>query len=192
MTRQEYIAEIKRALRSLPESEVTDICGDFEEHFAIGLSAGKTEHEIAAELGDPATVAQTYLYEDGAETVHVAKSSQTTGGVKTATTEKDLTGPRLFVILFNIFIAIWIGFTIFGTILSFWGVSVALFIGGISSYVGMAAASGDMDAFLVLLGSSLVAFAMVSVIINYFITKWTVIGTKAYIAWNKKIYNEGF
>jgi uncharacterized membrane protein len=193
MTRQEYIAALKRALRSIPESEVTDICGDFEEHFAIGLASGKTEHEISAELGDPSTVAQTYLFDDVDETSRVGSNMKTTTQTQTQkTTEKDMTGPRLFVILFNIFVAVWIGFTIVSMILSFWGISIALLIGGITSFAGMIAASGDMDAFLALLGISLIAFAIVSSIINYFICKWTVIGTKAYIAWNKKIYNEGF
>ena len=192
MTREEYLAELKRALHILPESEVTDICGDFEEHFAIGLSQGKTEHEISAELGDPESVARTYLNQDGDEVIQPGKAASATGSTQTAVPEKDLTGPRLFVILFNIFVMIWVGFTVIGMILSFWGISVGLLVGGIASFVGMIAATGEWDAVLALTGVALIAFAVVSGIINFFICKWTMIGCKAYVKWNKKIYNEGF
>ena len=68
MTKEDYISNLRRALHTLPEADIADISQDFEEHFAIGLSQGKTEHEISAELGDPALVAATY-FDEGLEDI---------------------------------------------------------------------------------------------------------------------------
>lgn len=60
MNREKYLKQLKFALEGLPEDEVQDILYDYEEHFAIGLSKGKSEEEISMELGDPGEVANNY------------------------------------------------------------------------------------------------------------------------------------
>ena len=75
MTRQEYLSAIRKELSSLSESEVNDIVRDFDEHFEVGLSQGKTEHEISAELGDPVSVARTY-FDDLEDVGHTMKESE--------------------------------------------------------------------------------------------------------------------
>ncbi len=226
MTREEYLATLRRALHTLPETDISDIARDFEEHFSIGLSQGKTEHEISAELGDPLSVAGTYFDEDLEDIGHTMKESaahtaaaaaaaaaavnrpavmpaasgaQGNPGNASATPSspapaqvKDLTGPRLFVILFNLLVAWWIAITIYSTLLSFWCVSISLLIGGIGAFISIAAVTGEWIPILVLSGLAGVLLAAASGILNYFVTKWSIIGTKAYVNWNKKIYNEGF
>ena len=223
MTRQEYISALKNALRALPEPDITDIAQDFEEHFEIGLSQGKTEHEIAAELGDPTVVAGTYFEESLEDIGHTMKESEahtaaaaaaassankasiassgasgaygTTGSAGTAqagTPAKDVSGARLFVILLNIFVTWWAALTIYCTLLSFWCVSLSLMAGGVAAFAGLAAASGQWTAILILSGIAGVTMAVATGILNYFLTKWTIIGSKVYINWNKKLYNEGF
>lgn len=140
MNREEYLARLRKALSSLPASEVTDICGDFEEHFAIGLSQDKTEHEISAELGDPERVAGSYLGDAG-EAVSTedavraaANCAGNHGGASSANAaeqEKDLTGPRLFVILFNVLVMIWVAFAWLTTLFSLWCVTLAFLAVGI-------------------------------------------------------------
>ncbi len=60
MNRREFIEALKRELGNLPQSEIEDILYDYEEHFEVGLSKGKTEEEIAQELGSPRTIAKSY------------------------------------------------------------------------------------------------------------------------------------
>ena len=60
MTRDEFITILKEELKNLPSAEVEDILYDYEEHFEVGLSKGKTEEEIAKELGNPKTIAKSY------------------------------------------------------------------------------------------------------------------------------------
>ncbi|ABW17651.1 DUF4097 family beta strand repeat-containing protein [Alkaliphilus oremlandii] len=69
MNREEYLKQLKAALKSLPEDELQDILYDYEEHFDIGLSKGKSEKEISAELGDPKEIAKNHTIAPGADPV---------------------------------------------------------------------------------------------------------------------------
>lgn len=200
MNREEYIAELKKQLRVLSESEVSDICGDFEEHFSIGLSQGKTEHEISAELGDPKTVADTYLSDNMEAASGYTATAQNNEAISRkidqtqnagAKTPDDLSGARLFVVLFNLLFMVWVAFSIYGTLIGFWAATLGL----VAAAIGILAAIAVVPfvaAGLVVAAIAVLCFAVCSAVINFFLTKWTVIGTKTYINWNKKLYNEGF
>ena len=60
MNKQEYMAELNRMLGRLPREEREDILADYRDHFAAGLEAGKTEEEIARDLGNPETLARNF------------------------------------------------------------------------------------------------------------------------------------
>ena len=216
MTRQEYLSAIRKVLSSLTESEVNDIVRDFDEHFEVGLSQGKTEHEISAELGDPVSVARTYFddLEDVGHTMKESEEAAVNGSaasagqaaavidptgtapagnvVHVAPVKKDVSGARLFVVLFNVLLTWWVFLTIVGVLIGFWAISVALLAGGIAAFIGIVAAAGGWIAVLVLLGISGTTLGIGTGIINFFLTKWFVIGCKAYVNWNIKLYNEGF
>jgi uncharacterized membrane protein len=220
MTRDEYISTLKNALASMPEADISDIARDFEEHFDVGLSQGKTEHEISAELGDPTTVAQTYFEpglqdightmeenkahgsgtgntssagnDSGASTASVSTCTSGAPGASTAAAEKDLTGARLFVILFNILVMWWVVITVFSVLLSFWGISISLLVAAIAAFAAIPAVTGGWISVLVLAGIGGILLAAATGILNFFLSKWTVIGCRAYVNWNKKLYKEGF
>lgn len=59
MTKKEFMQRLKQLL---PEKDKRDILLDYEEHFLSGLTEGKTEEEIVAELGTPEEVAREYGY----------------------------------------------------------------------------------------------------------------------------------
>ena len=69
MTKQEYLKELRKNLRGFSQEEIDDILYDYEEHFSIGLSSGKTEEEIAEELGDPKDIAEQYKKAKGNPTI---------------------------------------------------------------------------------------------------------------------------
>ena len=56
----EFLQSLDLALKRLQPAEREDILSDYREHFEIGLSKGKTEKQIAAELGDPKSIAKLY------------------------------------------------------------------------------------------------------------------------------------
>lgn len=61
MTKTEFLQTLERALHKLNEHERKEILYDFEEHFAAGLAEGKTEIDIAKDLGDPKAIAKEIL-----------------------------------------------------------------------------------------------------------------------------------
>jgi len=70
LNKKEYLAKLRMYLQGLAISELEDIISDYEEHFNIGISKGKSEEEISRELGDPKEVANSYMnnLEDSYET----------------------------------------------------------------------------------------------------------------------------
>ena len=64
MNKLEYLRTMENALQNdLPQQEVDEIMRDYAEYFAEGASQGKTDDEIAANLGDPVEVAQQVVAE---------------------------------------------------------------------------------------------------------------------------------
>ena len=110
MTKKEYMRKLKRLL---PGKEQKDILLDYEEHFLTGLSEGKTEEEIASELGSPEEVAKEY------------------GSFP----QKPSTGNIIFgiigIILFDIFIAISVLASLFSIWISLWAVVLSLLVGSV-------------------------------------------------------------
>ena len=65
MNRSEYIAQLTAALRGkLAFDVIEDIVRDYQEFFDEGVRQGKSEEQVAAELGNPRDVAQQILSEE--------------------------------------------------------------------------------------------------------------------------------
>jgi uncharacterized membrane protein len=58
MNKQEFIETLRHYLAPLPEDERNELLRDYEAHFEYGQQSGKTEAEIARELGDPLALAR--------------------------------------------------------------------------------------------------------------------------------------
>jgi uncharacterized membrane protein len=58
MTREAFMARLREGLRGMPPQAVADIVADYEQHFADGEAAGRSEAEVAAALGDPDRLAR--------------------------------------------------------------------------------------------------------------------------------------
>ena len=76
--------------------------------------------------------------------------------------------------------------------ISMWCVTLAFLAAGIGLLIGLFAVSGIGISLLLLFGIGSLLLAVGTGILNFFLTKWSVIGTKAYIKWNSKVYNKGF
>lgn len=60
MKKDDYLRELRRSLQGTAEEEKSEIVSDYEEHFRVGLSRGKSEEEIARSLGSPRTIGRSY------------------------------------------------------------------------------------------------------------------------------------
>lgn len=129
MNRDLFLNQLRHNLYGLSEEEINDIIQDYEEHFQIGLSKGKSEEEISMELGNPRDIAKNYIN-------------------STATNHKDETiypntnkNGRKFIllallILFNLIIVLGPYLGIVGILLGIFGLGIGLFFAGIGILFG--------------------------------------------------------
>ncbi len=61
MTENQFLQELETALKRLPKEEQNDILQDIREYFANGKADGKTDSEIADELGSPQEIADELI-----------------------------------------------------------------------------------------------------------------------------------
>jgi uncharacterized membrane protein len=65
MTRQAFMARLLEGLRGMPPLAQADIVADYNNHFAEGAAAGRSEADVAASLGDPGRLARELRAEAG-------------------------------------------------------------------------------------------------------------------------------
>ncbi|MDZ5255118.1 DUF4097 family beta strand repeat-containing protein [Clostridium sp. LIBA-8841] len=134
MTKQEYLNELRRNLRGFSQEEIDDILYDYEEHFSIGLSSGKTEEEIAEDLGDPKDIAEQYKKAKGNPTIeetaryYKEKAKEKTRAFSKSISESSNKTDKLMKIVLFIVLAIILSPIILGIA----GSIIGIFIGGIS------------------------------------------------------------
>lgn len=67
MNKEHFMIELKLSLRDLSETERQAVMEDYAEHFETGLLEGKSEEQIAKELGQPRQLAKDILASYGVE-----------------------------------------------------------------------------------------------------------------------------
>lgn len=60
MNRIEFISKLDNSLKGISYEDKKEIIYDYEEHFTVGIEQGKTEDEIANDLGDPKFIAKQF------------------------------------------------------------------------------------------------------------------------------------
>lgn len=67
MNKQEFLQELKVNLGFLKQNEIEDVMLDYEEYFNNEIESGKTEEQIASELGNPILIAKKFIPNGGVE-----------------------------------------------------------------------------------------------------------------------------
>lgn len=138
ITKQEYLKELRKNLRGFSQEEIDDILYDYEEHFSIGLSSGKTEEEIAEELGDPKDIAEQYKKAKGNPTIeetaryYKEKAKEKTRAFGKSMSENANKTDKLIKIVLFILLAIILSPIILGAA----GTIIGIFTGGIGLIFG--------------------------------------------------------
>lgn len=71
MTKNEFISQLKEALRGMvPASVVNENIRYYENYFQIQEQQGKTEREISEELGNPRLIAKSIIETNGDEQIY--------------------------------------------------------------------------------------------------------------------------
>jgi len=136
MTKNEFLEILRTNLKGLPEDEIKDILYDYNEHFLIGISKGRTEEEIATSLGNPKQLAKEIK-----ANYHIIKVES---------------GYSLRNLFQAVFASVGLGFFnlvfVVGPFLGIIGALIGLFVAGIVIIV-----SGGVFFFLTLTNSTLIA-----------------------------------
>lgn len=177
MRKDEYLKELSYQLSSLDYKARQDIIYDFEEHFAIGLAAGKSEEQICAELGSPTESAQQYLnFEKGtsyASPDYNRQASYAQGYAQSAAARHVINrffeGDRLiYTILLtaSVFAGIFFSFPV---ALCFLCACPALIIAAVFS--GVLVSSFSLACFLISLGIAFLCAGMLLILLNVWAIK---------------------
>lgn len=121
MTRAEFMSRLRRGLVGLPITTANEIASDYGIHFEDGLTAGRTEAEVAAALGDPDRLARELRAEAGAQRWHQEKNPSAAAGAVFAVLGL---GAIDLLILLPIFMSV------VGVLFGFFMAAIGLFIGG--------------------------------------------------------------
>ena len=183
MNKTEYLNRLSNELGHMPYGDVKDIMQSIEEHFDAGVSEGRSEAEIAESLGDPKELANEF--KDGAKFNQIMKRRKKVDG------GRDGTGRR-FGVVFNIFVGVGMWLVLLAAIIA------ALCILGVDlGIIGVIVASmimGKITEFLVpfiFLLLTLICVAIFLVILLILGIKYYGKGLKAYIRWNRHVWNYG-
>ena len=80
MTKDPFLATLRRHLRGLNGATTDEIMADYASHFDEGLAAGRSEADIAEALGDPARLARELRAEAGLKRWDQERSARAAAG----------------------------------------------------------------------------------------------------------------
>lgn len=170
-------AEFFKTLKTIiPIDEAREILNDFEEHFATGLSQGKTEEQIVQELGDPVEIAKEYGYEENNKEVITVKPS---------------VGSRVVYAIGLIFFDLIIGIALFATVFAIWillwAVVLSLLVSSVALILGsffIAIASIIPWYFSIITGIALLGLTGLLTVAMVYLSKYYFLG----ILWYGKLH----
>lgn len=183
LNKTEYMDKLKDYLQGLPLYEQEDILSDYDEHFEVALSKGKTAEEIAKELGDPYDISRNYISFNNNIVKHTADNNR---GLLIA----------ILLIAFNLIIVL-------GPYISIVGLLISMYITGISFiFGGIALMLGNAFNFIGIIsqphiltslgfGIGLSSLGVLTLILGIYLSKLLISLTKRYISWNIEIVNRG-
>lgn len=190
MNKKEYLFQLRRYLQGFPTDEVNDILSDYEEHFSIGVSKGKTEEEISKELGNPSDIAKTYKTTYGKNPHRFENTGDYTNS--NDTTRKILIGFLLF--FFNLIIVLGPFIVVVALLFALYVISIAFIFGGFVAFFGsplVVLTPIPAPHFLTSLsiGLGMVALGGLALILAIYLSKLFIEFTIKYIKWNLKLIN---
>lgn len=189
MNKVKFIKLMNRELHLLKKSERDEILAEFEEHFRTGMENGKSDEEVAAELGKPSELAIQYKDE--------IDFSQLSGGEKAAKISRKFL-VAFGLLLFNGIIGIPVIASIFSVWVSLWTVPLSTGVTGLALlaaaiipnlpiiptlYIGFSSATIAVS---ILAGISLIGLTVLMGIGMIYVSKWFFRLVAAYVSGNIK------
>ncbi|MEN6390944.1 MAG: DUF1700 domain-containing protein [Syntrophomonas sp.] len=191
MNRVEFISCLETQLSKIPQAERDEILYDYEEHFSIGLEHGKSEEEIAQDLGDPKAIGKQFTAD---AIVKQAAQSKTAGGITRAVFAIAGLG------FFNLFFVLGPFLVLAGLLVALFAASVAIMLSGLALVFSAFAApvfpgsinlAGINPAVIVFSGIGLASFGALCFIGMIYVAKWFFQGILWYLNLNVRLIKTG-
>lgn len=190
MNKREYLYQLERYLQEFPRDEVKDILSDYEEHFHVGISKGKTEEEISKELGNPKDIAKTYKasYRDDTSRIENYDAPPNTND----NTRRLLMG--ILLIFLNLIIVLGPFLAIAGLLLAGYIIGISFIIAGFfvftgSSVVLLTPIPAPHILTSLSFGLGFIALGILGLILAVYLSKLFIQLTVKYGRWNLELIN---
>lgn len=187
MDRVVFLNQLRHSLNGLSEDEINDIIQDYEEHFEIGLSKGKSEEEIPRELGNPKDIAKNYINSSVENNINKPVNTNTVNSGRKLI---------LFILLglFNLIIVLGPYLGIIGILLGVFALAFGFFFIGIGILFGAPfVAFGNIQQFHILTVFSFsigfIALGILVFILSIYLAKLLYKLTVKYVRWNIDVIN---
>lgn len=189
MSRKEYLDRLRICLQGLPLDEIQDILSDYEEHFDIGVSKGKSEEEISRELGDPREIANNY------RTTYKPNYNGTNYNMNSSNDNIRKLLITLLLIGFNLIVVLAPFMTLIGLLIGSYGISFSFILGGIVIFFGFPIAiftpiPSPHILTSMSFGIGLLALGALGIILSIYLTKGFYKLVVKYIQWNVEVINK--
>lgn len=166
MTKDRFLADLKRALGGMTETERREVLYDYEEHFRMGLAEGKAEEQISRSLGNPRVIGKSYAIDA------LLEESKEGGGVTAASVLRAVFA-SMSLTFFNIIFILGPFLGLVGVMIGLWAAAVSLGLAGVAVFLSPLAAlitpryvtlAGMNPAFLLFAGIGVAGLGVLAVL----------------------------
>lgn len=182
MNKEQYLKNLDKALKRLPQEEREDIIQDFKEHFSIGLEEGKTEEAISDSLGSPQQIAKELL-----ATYHLEK-------VKTTATTGNILRAMWAVVglsFFNIVIVLGPFIALIGILIGGWTIGLSFIVSPILILLNMVIYPDTFEFFELFLSMALSGLGILIALGMLFVTRELTKLFVRYLQYNVRLVKGG-
>jgi len=188
MTRERYLADLKRSLGRMTDQERREVLYDYEEHFRMGLADGRPEEQIARSLGSPRLVGKAYA-------IDALLDESKDGGLDASSVLRAVFA-SISLGFFNIIFVLGPFLGLVGVMLGLWATAVALAVSGLAVLLsplatvivpGAISLSGMNPAFLFFAGVGVAALGVLAGIGMVKLSEFFVRVIAAYVRLNLRI-----
>lgn len=189
MNRQQFVTELKKGLGAMPETERREILADYEEHFRMAASEGRSEEATAQALGNPRVIGKSYR-------IDAMLEGSKEGGAPGARNVVRAVFASLSLTVFNAIFVLGPMAGLAGGMIGLWAAAVSLPLSGLAVAASPVAAlvapriftlGGVSPVFMVFAGIALAALGVLAVIGMAKLTRLFVEMVAAYVRFNMRI-----
>ncbi|QHE53995.1 HAAS domain-containing protein [Pontibacillus sp. HMF3514] len=178
MNQKSFLSNMKHELKGMSQKEQQEILSDYTEHFEAGKLEGRTEDEIAQELGDPKGIAKDLMMNSRLEKAEQQHSFTNIMRAVLATVSLSF---------FNLVIVLGPAIALFAIYITLWCLSFSLVLGGVALLFNVLLGNSISTLTNLFTFSALSGLGLIVGVVMTYISKPLYKAALSYMKWNVKI-----